>query len=182
MFLLVATNNQITLEHGTIEGKHFCHRLRRVIILGRHGQYLASRLRDEDRVFELRRSLSIFRDNRPVVRPQLIVRGSSINHGLDGEHHSRPYFSLTTVVYCLSRTTEQTSVVRHGRVAVEELADSMATVVVVHEEAVLVTHVTHPIANVSHIDIRLYYASRKPHNGDREQWHYANFRKHTGQA
>ena len=49
---------------------------------------------------------------------------------------------------------------RNRGVAVEELADAVATVVVVHEEAVLIAHVAHPIADVSHIDIRLHYASR----------------------
>ena len=39
----------------------------------------------------------------------------------------------------------------------EELADAVATVVVVHEEAVLVAHVTHPIADVSHIDLSLIH-------------------------
>ena len=66
--------------------------------------------------------------------------------------------------------------------AVEELADAVATVVVVHEEAVLIAHVAHPIADVSHIDIRLHYTSRTLCKDNRERSHCANSRRRTGRA
>lgn len=71
---------------------------------------------------------------------------------------------------------------RNRGVAVEELADAVATVVVVHEEAVLIAHVAHPIADVSHIDIRLHYASRTLCKDNRERSHCANSRRRTGRA
>lgn len=42
-------------------------------------------------------------------------------------------------------------------VAVEQLADSVAAVVAVHEVSVLVHNIAHERANVMHIHVRLYY-------------------------
>lgn len=47
---------------------------------------------------------------------------------------------------------------RNRRIAVEQLSDAMATVIVVYEEAVGIADVAHPIANVPHVDVRLDYS------------------------
>ena len=91
--------SSITLKHLPIKRQHLRHRLRHIIKPRRRRQDLQSRLRHQHRVFKLRRSLPVRRDDRPIVRPSLIVPVSLVNHRLDRENHPRPHGSLRVVVY-----------------------------------------------------------------------------------
>lgn len=97
--LFQQTSSSITLKHLPIKRQHLRHRLRHIIKPRRHRQDLQSRLRHQHRMLKLRRPLPIRRDDRPIVRPSLIVPISLVNHRFDRENHPGSHRSLRVVVY-----------------------------------------------------------------------------------